>query len=110
MVAARTAAAALLDSDYISSIKQRNLSDRQEFLNQVNARMLKALDSHTNFVFLNSGRSSAEVIEHFKKNNVLLGSAVASMNKYVRVSLGTPPQMDEFWRVWDLMPAAKMSM
>jgi hypothetical protein len=26
------------------------------------------------------------------------------MNTYVRVSFGTPPEMKEFWRVWDLMP------
>jgi hypothetical protein len=33
------------------------------------------------------------------------------MDKYIRVSLGTPAEMDEFWRVWDLMPATgKMAM
>jgi hypothetical protein len=32
------------------------------------------------------------------------------MPTYVRVSLGTPAEMKEFWRVWDLMPAQKMAM
>jgi histidinol-phosphate/aromatic aminotransferase/cobyric acid decarboxylase-like protein len=32
------------------------------------------------------------------------------MDKYIRVSLGTPAEMQEFWRAWDLMPAGKMAM
>jgi len=32
------------------------------------------------------------------------------MPKYVRVSLGTPKEMLEFWRVWDMLPAHDMAM
>jgi hypothetical protein len=32
------------------------------------------------------------------------------MEKYIRVSLGTPTEMQEFWRDWDLLPAGKMAM
>jgi hypothetical protein len=32
------------------------------------------------------------------------------MDHHVRVSFGTPPQMKEFWRIWDLMPGNKMAM
>jgi len=33
------------------------------------------------------------------------------LDKYIRVSLGTPAEMTEFWRVWDLMsPVPRMSM
>jgi hypothetical protein len=32
------------------------------------------------------------------------------MNTHVRVSFGTPPEMEEFWRVWDLLPGGKMEM
>ena len=44
------------------------------------------------------------VIEHLKKHNILIGPKYAALAKYVRVSLGTPPEMQEFWRVWDLLP------
>jgi hypothetical protein len=29
---------------------------------------------------------------------------------FLRVSFGTPPQMKEFWRLWDLLPAVWRKM
>jgi hypothetical protein len=55
---------------------------------------------------LDTGRPIRQVIEHFKKNNVLVGRRFPPMETYVRVSLGLPDEMKEFWRVWDLMPKA----
>jgi histidinol-phosphate/aromatic aminotransferase/cobyric acid decarboxylase-like protein len=90
---------------------KRNTDDRQEFMNQVNARMLRAIDSQTNFVMMNPMRPPDEVIEHLKKNNVLIGPKYPVLDKYIRVSLGTPGEMQAFWRVWDLMPPVdKMAM
>jgi histidinol-phosphate aminotransferase len=110
VVSAKAAAAALDDSEYVGMAAKRNANDRQEFLNQVNARMLRALDSHTNFVMLNPLRPVGEVLEHLTKHNIVVGPRFPEMNKYVRVSLGTPAEMLEFWRVWDLMPPQKMAM
>ena len=89
---------------------KRNADDRQEFFNQANARMVRGIDSHANFAMLKTGRMAVDVIEHFKKNNVLIARLFPSMNTYVRVSFGTPPEIKEFWRVWDLMPPGKMEM
>jgi histidinol-phosphate aminotransferase len=110
VIAARAAVAALNDSEHVRASTQQNNNDRQEFLNQANGRMVKLIDSHTNFVMLKTARHGQDVVEHFKKNNILLGPLVPSMPMYVRVSLGTPVEMKEFWRVWDLMPAHAMSM
>jgi len=110
VVAARAAAAALGDADHVRVSAQRNTNDRQEFLNQVNARMLRAIDSHTNFVMLNTGRRTEQVVEHFQKNNIILPYPFPPMDKYVRVSLGTREDMLEFWRVWDLLPSHEVSM
>jgi hypothetical protein len=32
------------------------------------------------------------------------------MSNYLRISLGTPQEMREFWRVWDLLGSHPMSM
>jgi histidinol-phosphate aminotransferase len=110
-VAAKAAAAALDDSQYVRLCAKRNADDRQEFMNRVNGGMLRAIDSHTNFVLMDPLRPPDEVIEHLKKNNILIGPPIPAMDKLIRISLGTPAQMDEFWRVWDLMPATgKMAM
>ena len=109
LIAVRAAAAALEDTEHLGSCVQKNTDDRQEFLNQVNARMLRALDSQTNFVMLNTGRPAEEVIQHFSRNNVILPAPFSPLKTYVRVSLGTPQDMAEFWRVWDLLPTHHMS-
>jgi histidinol-phosphate aminotransferase len=109
-VAAHAAAAALEDSEYVRLCAERNRSDRQEFYNMVNARMMRQIDSLTNFVLMNTGIPGAQVLEHFRKNNILLGPLVPQMDKHIRVSMGVPEEMREFWRVWDLLPPHEMAM
>jgi histidinol-phosphate aminotransferase len=111
VVSARAASAALDDVDYVRLGIKRNTDDRQEFMNQVNARMLRAIDSQANFVMVNPMRPPDEVIEHLKKNYILIGPKYPVLDKYIRVSLGTPAEMQAFWRAWDLMPSSgKMAM
>jgi histidinol-phosphate aminotransferase len=110
VLAAHAAAAALEDGDYVRLCAERNRSDRQEFYNMVNARMMRQIDSLANFVLMNTGLPGAQVVEHFRKNKILLGRLVPQMDKYVRVSLGVPEEMREFWRVWDLLPSHEMPM
>ena len=95
---------ALDDGDYVRASRVRNTDDRQEFFNQANARMLRWLDSQANFVMLSTNGSPEAVIEHFAGNRIALPHPIPPLNQYIRVSLGTPTQMQEFWRVWDLMP------
>jgi len=103
-VAAVAAMAALQDTDHVRAAFTRNADDRQEFCNQANARMLRTLDSHGNFVLLNTGQPAAEMVAHFRTHGVLVGGPFAGFEKHIRVSLGTAAEMREFWRVWDLMP------
>jgi histidinol-phosphate aminotransferase len=102
--AARAAIAALMDGDHVRRCVEANENDRQEFLNEANARMLRSVDSLTNFVMLNTGRPAADVVTHFAKHRILVAGPVAGFEKYIRVSLGTRSEMAEFWRVWDLQP------
>ena len=110
IVASKAAIAALTDPEFVTIRSQQNTDNRQEFLNMANARMLRVIDSHTNFAMLKTGGHGQDVIQHFNKNGILLGPLVPSMPTYVRVSFGTPTEMKEFWRVWDLMPPQEMAM
>ncbi len=105
--AARTALAAWNDAETVPKGAARNAADRQEFYRQAKSRSLAVIDSQTNFVMVHSGRPAQDVIEHFRQNNVLIGRPFPPMTDYVRVSLGTPTDMQEFWRVWDLLPPQK---
>jgi histidinol-phosphate aminotransferase len=103
-VAAMAAIAALDDTVHVRTSASRNADDRQEFCNQANARMLRTIDSHANFVMLNTGRPAVSIIDHFATNRVLVAGPFHGYEKYIRVSLGTPAEMREFWRVWGLLP------
>jgi histidinol-phosphate aminotransferase len=103
-VAALAAISALDDTEHVRAGATRNADDRQEFCNQANARMLRTIDSHANFVMLNTWRPAVEIVEHFRKNDVLVSGPFPPFDKYIRVSLGPPAGMREFWRVWDLLP------
>jgi len=83
---------------------QRNATDRDEFMRQASTRKLKAIPSSANFVMLNSGQPIRGLIDHFRKNSVAIGRPFPPLDTYARISLGTPPQMQEFWRVWDTLP------
>ena len=69
---------------------------------------MRSFDSLTNFVMLNTGRPSAQVVEHFGRHRILVAGPVPGYEHYIRVSLGTAAEMNEFWRVWDLMPGGHM--
>ena len=104
-VAARVALEALSDTAYMKKIATANANDRQEFFNQVNARMLRCLDSQTNFVLMRTGSSGKEAVEMLRNRGVLVSAGYPGFEKHIRVSLGSREDMEAFWRVWDvLMP------
>ncbi|HEX4682950.1 MAG TPA: aminotransferase class I/II-fold pyridoxal phosphate-dependent enzyme [Gemmatimonadaceae bacterium] len=109
VVAARATLAALDDISHIVTSARRNADDRQEFRNQANARMVRTIDSQTNFVMIEAGPTATDVVRHFREHDIALPHPFPSFDRYVRVSLGTPAQMHEFWRVWDLVPRQGMS-
>ena len=57
---------------------------------------------------MNAHRPAEQVIGHFKRNNMLIGRKFPAMNDHVRVSLGKPQEMQEFWQVWDRQRAMAM--
>ena len=109
-IVAQAAMAALSDKESVEHYVQQNTDDRQEFFNQAMARMLKPIDSHANFVMMNTNRPAKQVIEHFRQHGIIIGPDIAGMDHHIRVSLGTRMEMREFWRVWDQLPNAGMRM
>jgi histidinol-phosphate aminotransferase len=103
-VSATAALIALNDDEHVRTSMARNENERQEFFNEANARMVRVIDSQTNFVMINIGRLAAPVVEHFRKHNIVLLRPFVGFENYIRVSLGTLEDMHRFWRVWDLMP------
>ena len=106
----RAASAALADSQALTESVQRNENDRQEFFNQAMARSVKPIDSHANFVMMNTFHPADDVIAHFRSNRILIGRRFSPMDTYIRISLGRPEEMQAFWKTWDTLPWAKNFM
>lgn len=88
---------------YIKAV-QRNAADRDEFMRQAAARKIRPIPSATNFVMMDSHRPVQQMIDYFKSKNIEIGRPFPPLDTYVRISLGTPPQMQQFWQAWDSMP------
>ena len=102
-VALRAAAAALDDSEHIRACVKKNLDERTDFESHAIFRHLRIVDSQTNFIAMKVHRPLEEVRELFQKNGIVLGPAVPTMDQYVRISIGAHDEMQEFWRVYDLL-------
>jgi histidinol-phosphate aminotransferase len=110
-VASLAAVRAVADAAHVRRSARQNADDRQEFVNQANARMLRSLDSQANFVMLDTERPGIAVVELFRTNGVLVSGPAYGYPKHIRVSIGTADEMAAFWRVWDLLPRLRtMSM
>lgn len=109
-IVAQVGLVALDDSDGVNDCVRRNLDDRQEFFNQAMARAVKPIDSHANFVMVNTYHPAEEVIQHFRQSNILIGRTFPPMSTYIRISLGRPEEMQRFWQAWDTLPYPKHTM
>ena len=107
---AQAAAAAVDDTDGVRDFVRRNADDRQEFFNQAMARGLKPIDSHANFVMMDTFHPAQDVIRYFRENKILIGRHFPPMDTYIHISLGRPEEMRAFWRTWDTLPYAKNLM
>lgn len=109
-VVTRAALAALDDRQGVNDSVQRNMNDRQEFFNEAMIRSVKPIDSHANFVMMNTFHPAEDVAKHFRNKGILIARAFPPMDTYVRVSLGLPNEMSAFWKAWDELPFAKNFM
>jgi histidinol-phosphate aminotransferase len=102
----RAAIAGLEDEDYVRMAIRRNAADREEFFRQAQTRGLKPIESRANFIMMNASRPAPPVIDYFQKQSIIIGRKFPPMDNYVRISLGKPEEMTQFWRVWDQMMRA----
>lgn len=98
------AMAALEDTESVRENVKRNGLARQEFFSQAAARGLTPIPSYANFVMMDVRRANKPVVDYFRGQNVWIGRDFPPLETYIRVSLGKPEQMKEFWRVYDSLP------
>ena len=98
--------AALKDTAYEKKVKQMTTDLREKTTKEIRGLGYEVIPSECNFFMVNVGRDVTGVAEDFKKRFVLVGRKFPPMNNWLRVSVGTEPEMDKFMGVFkDLFPA-----
>jgi histidinol-phosphate aminotransferase len=103
IVAAKCGIAALDDAAGLAAAIKRTENDRAEFIGQAQKRKIAMVPSQGNFVMIETGKPVRKVIDYFKSQNVMIGRPFPPLDTHARITLGTPTEMQAFWKAWDGM-------
>ena len=99
-------ATALTDTATQAHVKEVTLALRKQTMAGLNAHGYETIPSETNFFMVHLGREVEPVSAEFRKRGVLVGRPFPPMTKHLRVSIGTPDEMDRFMVAFKaIMPA-----
>jgi histidinol-phosphate aminotransferase len=92
--------AALKDTQYENKIRQMTIALRNRTTKELADWGYEVIPSETNFFMVNVGRDVTQVAQEFRKRDVLVGRKFPPMNNWLRVSVGTEPEMNRFLAVF----------
>jgi histidinol-phosphate aminotransferase len=99
-------AASIRDAAGQARMKKTILDTRKKTTAELQAFGYDVLPSEANFFMVQIGRPVQPVIEEFKKKNILVGRPFPPMTEHLRVSVGTPDDMDKFLKAFkEIFPA-----
>lgn len=93
LVAAR---ASLADTAHVIEGRKRNAETKRELLGRLAKLGYKVVPSEANFVMIDLGREVKPVIGALRDRRVQVGRLFPAMPKHLRVTIGTPEEMDRF--------------
>jgi histidinol-phosphate aminotransferase len=98
------ATACLDDKEFVQTAADQNRANKQALFNSADVRYIRVTDTQTNFTLVKLDHPMDEVITHFQRNGIFVGPRFPRLDNYLRVSIGRPEEIKEFWRVWDMLP------
>jgi histidinol-phosphate aminotransferase len=94
-------AAALQDTAAMQRTRTAALALRKKTTAELERRGWTILPSETNFFMVHLRREVAPVIDAFRARGILVGRPFPPMTQHLRVSVGTPEEMDRFLDAFD---------
>ncbi|HKS24513.1 MAG TPA: histidinol-phosphate transaminase [Thermoanaerobaculia bacterium] len=96
LVAAR---ASLADSGFVAEGRRRNSATRAHVVESVGKMGYKVIPSDANFVMIDLRRDVKPVIAHMRSEGVRVGRLFPALPQHLRVTIGTPEEMQRFLEV-----------
>jgi histidinol-phosphate aminotransferase len=88
--------AALGDREGEARVRRETLRLRKQTVGELTALGYECIPSETNFFMMNLGRPMQPVVEELRKKGVLVGRPFPPLDQHLRVSVGTPDEMQRF--------------
>jgi histidinol-phosphate/aromatic aminotransferase/cobyric acid decarboxylase-like protein len=102
--------AALEDKASERRIRDSAIQLRAKTTQQLASMGYDVIPSETNFFMVNISRQVQPVITEFRKKGVIVGRPFPPMLEHLRVSIGTPDEMDRFMTAFtEIFPVANAS-
>lgn len=102
--------ASLKDTVNEREVARKNSDLRKKVTGELNAMGFPCIPSQTNFFMVHAKREVTPVIDEFRKRGVLVGRRFPPMVEHLRVSIGTPEEMDRFMVAFkEILGAGKTS-
>lgn len=106
----RAAMASLDDPQHVIDQRHRNIETRRWLYNELDRDKRRYIPSHANFMMIDVGRDVGPVAAAFREKKILVGRKFPSMPNWLRVSMGTPGEMQQFMAALrEIVPAQKAS-
>jgi len=90
------ALASLADNDYLANSRARINATRRWLSEQLAKEGRPFIPSETNFMMLDMGTDVVPIIEKFQARHILVGRRFPSMKNYLRVTIGTQAETEQF--------------
>jgi histidinol-phosphate aminotransferase len=84
------------DTEYVASCRQRINGTRKWLVDHLAKDGWQVVPSHTNFVMIDMTRDVRPIIATFRDRNIEVGRRFPSMSNFLRVTIGTRPEMESF--------------
>jgi len=115
ITSAAAAGASLQDKDLVPMRKKINGDIRAETLDFLNKQGYKTIPgSQANFFMVDVGRPGGEFMQNMLAEKVAIGRTWAALPTYVRVTVGTKPEMEKFQTAFvkcmDMKPASSSNL
>ncbi|HEV2386069.1 MAG TPA: aminotransferase class I/II-fold pyridoxal phosphate-dependent enzyme [Candidatus Acidoferrales bacterium] len=92
----RAALASLGDAELVPRERKRLNDSRRWLVSEMKRQGREVIPSETNFVMIQMNRDVTPVIKQFRERGILVGRKFPSMPTYLRVSIGTPSELQAF--------------
>ncbi len=90
------ARASLADTAHVAEGRRRNAATKANLLARLNQLGYKVIPSETNFVMIDLRREVRPLIAAMRERRVQVGRVFPALPKHLRVTIGTPEEMDRF--------------